>query len=378
MKKILYTLLLCLPAAAFAQVGMGTTTPDASAQLDVSSTTKGVLFPRLTTTQRDAMTSPATGLVIFNITDSTIQVNTGTTTAPVWGVANGGGLSNIALTSSTTPAGKTAGQMTFNTNAASGLPVGPVYWDGTKWVSANGSNIYTADGTLTGDRVVSVGANSLSFTGTGNFGLGASASPLATLHIHDNGTLIPSSALLLTQNNKPGSMFYTVSSIAAGAHNSLVGLGDSKLIFSTDGIGETDADNGLVIGPFTGGASGIKIMENGNVGIGEAQPNSTLNVGGAVSFKTAVLPSGFLGVYNVDNSASYIIDYGPNIIAFPAATASLSGRMYKIKVVNNTITFTGSFQKVDGSSVTDPSITPGVYEIHCVSDGGSGFLWAFF
>ena len=51
-----------------AQVGIGTTTPAASAQLDVSSTSKGFLPPRMTTVQRDAILNPADGLIIFNTT----------------------------------------------------------------------------------------------------------------------------------------------------------------------------------------------------------------------------------------------------------------------------------------------------------------------
>lgn len=47
-------------------VGIGTTTPNASAVLDASSTSKGFLPPRMTTVQRDAIASPAAGLVIFN------------------------------------------------------------------------------------------------------------------------------------------------------------------------------------------------------------------------------------------------------------------------------------------------------------------------
>ena len=46
-------------------VGIGTTLPDASAILDVASTSKGVLFPRMTETQKDAISSPATGLIIY-------------------------------------------------------------------------------------------------------------------------------------------------------------------------------------------------------------------------------------------------------------------------------------------------------------------------
>lgn len=59
-------------------VGIGTTTPDASALLDVSSTTKGFLPPRMTSAQRDAIASPAAGLVIFNTTNG-LQLYTGST-----------------------------------------------------------------------------------------------------------------------------------------------------------------------------------------------------------------------------------------------------------------------------------------------------------
>ncbi len=46
------------------------TSPDASALLDISTTTKGLLIPRMTTTQRNAISSPAIGLMIYNTTDS--------------------------------------------------------------------------------------------------------------------------------------------------------------------------------------------------------------------------------------------------------------------------------------------------------------------
>ncbi len=49
-------------------VGIGTTTPNASAQLDIASTTKGLLIPRMTTTERTAITTAATGLLVFDNT----------------------------------------------------------------------------------------------------------------------------------------------------------------------------------------------------------------------------------------------------------------------------------------------------------------------
>jgi hypothetical protein len=55
---------------SMAQVGIGTNSPAPSAQLDVTSTEKGFLPPRMTSAQRDLIATPATGLLIFQ-TDNT-------------------------------------------------------------------------------------------------------------------------------------------------------------------------------------------------------------------------------------------------------------------------------------------------------------------
>ena len=67
MKRIL--LFLLFSTSLYAQTGIGTTTPDASAKLDVSSSNKGFLPPRVTltsTTDVSTITSPATGLLVYN------------------------------------------------------------------------------------------------------------------------------------------------------------------------------------------------------------------------------------------------------------------------------------------------------------------------
>jgi len=56
--------------------GFGTATPDAKAALDVTSTTKGFLPPRMTTAQRDAISAPTAGLVLYNATTNKLQVRT--------------------------------------------------------------------------------------------------------------------------------------------------------------------------------------------------------------------------------------------------------------------------------------------------------------
>jgi hypothetical protein len=57
-------------------VSINDATPETSAQLDVFSTTRGFLPPRMTSTQRDAISSPAAGLVIYNTTTLKLQVYT--------------------------------------------------------------------------------------------------------------------------------------------------------------------------------------------------------------------------------------------------------------------------------------------------------------
>ena len=71
--KNIFTLLaaLLLTATTYAQIGINNENPDASAALDITSTTGGLLVPRMTTTQRDAISSPAIGLMIYQ-TDGTV------------------------------------------------------------------------------------------------------------------------------------------------------------------------------------------------------------------------------------------------------------------------------------------------------------------
>lgn len=52
---------------SFSQVGIGTTTPHVSSMLDITSTTGGLLIPKLTQAQRTAIVSPATGLLVYQI-----------------------------------------------------------------------------------------------------------------------------------------------------------------------------------------------------------------------------------------------------------------------------------------------------------------------
>ena len=67
---------IVLTATPDGNIGIGTINPEISALLDVSSTTKGFLSPRMRTSERDSISSPANGLIIFNTDSETIDVFT--------------------------------------------------------------------------------------------------------------------------------------------------------------------------------------------------------------------------------------------------------------------------------------------------------------
>ena len=79
-------------AAQAQNVGIGTTAPNASAALDIVSSTKGALLPRLTSAQRGTIANPATGLLMFQ-TDAPMgfYYNAGTAAAPQWQLLNPNG-----------------------------------------------------------------------------------------------------------------------------------------------------------------------------------------------------------------------------------------------------------------------------------------------
>ncbi len=88
-------ILLLSIQVSYSQTGIGTTTPDGSSVLDVSSTDKGVLLPRITTVQRDAILNPAEGLTVYNLDEDCLQINSGTPSSPDWSCV--GGSSSVTI-----------------------------------------------------------------------------------------------------------------------------------------------------------------------------------------------------------------------------------------------------------------------------------------
>jgi hypothetical protein len=83
-KIIILLFVLICSLLSMAQVGIGTATPNANSAFEISSTSQGMLFPRMTAAQRDAISSPAKGLTIYNTDINLVQTNIGTSASPNW------------------------------------------------------------------------------------------------------------------------------------------------------------------------------------------------------------------------------------------------------------------------------------------------------
>ena len=262
MKYLALLLALTMPVLARSQVGIGTSTPDASAALELSATDKGFLPPRMTAAQRTAIGTPATGLMVYQ------------------------------------------------TDGTAGLYV----YNGSKWLhQASWYSIGTSS------FMPSIPASATSGALL-NLGIGSSA--LNSVSTGDQNTAVGAQALqslTSTGNNTAvgyNSLFSTVSSIAAeaqfntaigrqsgmnnikGSYNTFLGAGsDASLTNLTNAtaIGngaEVSASNTIQLGntDVTNVNTSGTITTSGSVGIGTTSPNSAASLEIVSTTKGLLLP----------------------------------------------------------------------------------------
>jgi trimeric autotransporter adhesin len=272
-----------------------------------------------------ALASSATGINQVAIGNNALQLNTGTSNV---------GIGTGALVGSTTANFNTAvgdGVMLANTtggfNTAMGGSTGVVNTTG----SYNTLIGYGADVTVNNlNKATAIGynakvgaSNAMVLGGTGgdavSVGIGTT-SPIATMDVVTNSALNSAS---IASFSRLGALGYIQihSGANAGDWNGLVSANDKSIIFTNDNDPAADASTGLVIGPWTGGANpnpqkGIKIMENGNVGIGVITPAYPLHV-------TSGAASSFLGEFkNTNTTGTGVHATGQNASTFLLATGS--------------------------------------------------------
>jgi hypothetical protein len=301
-------------------VGIGTNTPNASAQLDVQSTNKGLLVPRMTTSLRQSILNPAKGLLVFDSTAKQFYYHDGSG----WQFLIPNGSNPSGWASSNDAHGDGAYKSTYpdvvNRIAFINSPVmGSGGYSGV--YRGGGLNIYnpgngikadfvTIDGQGIQARYVDDNAvnsyedewenNLLINKYGGNVGIGTAAPTHAKLEI--NGRVGATVAMFgadafgvgISANNPEIGLNYFFNN---GTKTMKAGYGANFGMSPGTGdvyIGNFNGNQSVTdFGSITGYQNCMTIKQNGNIGIGTTNPTYKLSVNGNVRSKEVVVESGW-------------------------------------------------------------------------------------
>ncbi len=240
-------------------VGIGATDPNDSAILDLASTTQGLLAPRMSEAERDAIGTPATGLLIYNTDTDTFNFYDGA----VWGAIGSGGSSLIGSTTT----------------------LGNETWLGNQAGNGTGSTVYTVflgegagNGATTADHSIFIGEDAGAGDGVDNTGGGSSIliGNNTSTGSFSNSIALGQGATNTASNQLMIADAYTQLSLRGINYTLPSGDGTSGSVLTTDGSG------GLSWQDVVGGGS--QWLLNGSselyynassVGIGTTDPNDS-------------------------------------------------------------------------------------------------------
>jgi hypothetical protein len=322
------------------------TTADTSAILDLNINTalikKGLLIPRVTTTQRNAIPLPATGLLVFNTTTNWFEYNIGSTSSPSW----------IPLLSSLTG---------WKTNGNSGTSAGTNFIGTTD----NAGFLFKINNTNAGFIDNSTNSNNLYFglnaghygvsTGSNNLAVGA-LSLLANTSGSNNAAFGYSALSTNTTGSNNVAMGYNANNTLNTASNTtLIGYNatsnnsNSVAIGSTaqannlqaTSIGNAAAANGNNSTAIGNGASTSQnnafILGNSsvNVGIATSTPNTSAKLDVNGSFKLGTNGSVLTSIIKTTGSLTSNVTFPLLNLAAVAGTITVPGASVNSNVIIN-------------------------------------------
>jgi len=279
-KLLVLNLLSLLSYYSYSQsVGIGTATPNPSAALDITSTNKGLLIPRMSLNSINAIVSPAKGLFVFDSVTNQLMVNIGSAVASNWQAVAGNGAWSLTGNNNINPAvqfvGTTdnqpilfrinnikAGELNSSGNIFWGLRAGQSNTAGFSNV-AIGTDALKLD--IGGANLVAIGDSALFNNGKDNPVPGA---------LGVSNTAIGSKALFTNTigNSNTATGTFSLFSNTIGSDNSAYGTG--SLFFNTSGGQNTAIGAGSLSGNTTGN-------DNTATGTGSLHTNTTGNFNSA-------------------------------------------------------------------------------------------------
>lgn len=265
-------------------IGIGTASPDAAAILDISSAQKGLLIPRMTQAERNAILQPANSLLIYQ-TDATpgFYYNKGTPASPAWTSLSSGGSGGAASWELTGNAGTDSVNnfigntddipLIFRINNQQAAKI-------TRWSANTFFGYHAGNNISSGMNDVGIGLDALTNDNTGNDNIAIGKSALLNTQ-NGNGNIALGGQTM--RNNVNGVVNI---GIGYGAEASLTNLSNATAIGWSVIV---NASNKVIIGTNTTGMVVGGYVNWSNLSDGRFKENVTENVPG-LAFITKLRP----------------------------------------------------------------------------------------
>ena len=317
--KILLFFAITISMYSSAQVGIGTSNPDASSVLEIQSTSKGLLIPKLSKTQRDAINSPAVGLLLYQIDN-----NPGFyyyTASNTW-IRIG---EETIITANT--ASITTNQGAITTNTSSITTNQGAITTNTSSITANINDIATNTAFITSNLGV-IGSNTISITSnqgaitTNTSSITSNTNKIAanTASITSNLRVIGSNTISITSNQ--GAITTNTASITSNINNIVLKapLASPNFtgIINSAGI---NISGTVTATAFVGDGSGL-------TGITGISSNKTV-------LSTITIEASELNNYDVSNISVIFVKPGANWTNIYGLSGGVTGQLIHIYIVND-------------------------------------------